>query len=587
GGSTTTLATFDFAPTLEPVYYPDDTEADIAAANRPSLSGGNLQSQWEGWTVETVEVELAAGSNTLRLGGYTNGPNIDKMELVLVSAAVTGPDIAPQVVQAEDAELGAGNDAGTLVRDPANPEDGTGFQGLRPDYSGTGYVDFGSVPGDSLTFTVNVAEAGQYDLNFRYASNGDRPMDMAVNGGIASALAFVTTDPNATNEAPEGFDVWSYQTQTVALQAGDNTITLAIPSGAGSGPNIDRLELTTAGSGPVGDVEGDEGDDLAFTTPDSVVNAATVDAVSFTVAGLDDDIVYVGLSFDAGVNVEEVTPDASGAFSLDLSGQADGPLSATLIVMDAYGNRGTRELALTLDTTADEGGDLALSGPADPVAQADSAAVTFTLAGLDADADSVEVSLDGGATRTPVGVDGDSLQLDLSGLGGGSHPIVLYVTDVAGNEATTSTQVTLEDDSDAPLTLDFAAGPITSYGGNQDNPSQGTGAVSEDAGATLALTDNVWKRVALGENYQITADTQLTLELDASSSPVSEIIAVGIDPDDNPFGGGGSLFQLGGTQTQQGFIDLRGQGTDDDGDGVLTFTIDLSSLAGSTIDSLV
>ncbi|MGK0545712.1 carbohydrate-binding protein [Halomonas cupida] len=587
GGSTTTLATFDFAPTLEPVYYPDDTEADIAVANRPSTSGGNLQSEWEGWTVETVEVELAAGSNTLRLGGYTNGPNIDKMELVLVSAAVTGPDIAPQVVQAEDAELGAGNDAGTLVRDPANPEDGTGFQGLRPDYSGTGYVDFGSVPGDSLTFTVNVAEAGQYDLNFRYASNGDRPMDMAVNGGIASALAFVTTDPNATNEAPEGFDVWSYQTQTVALQAGDNTITLAIPSGAGSGPNIDRLELTTAGSGPVGDVEGDEGDDLAFTTPDSVVNAASVDAVPFTVAGLDDDIVYVGLSFDDGVNVEEVTPDASGAFSLDLSGQADGPLSATLIVMDPYGNRGTRELALTLDTTADEGGDLALSGPADPVAQADSAAVTFTLAGLDADADSVEVSLDGGATRTPVGVDGDSLQLDLSGLGGGSHPIVLYVTDLAGNEATTSTQVTLEDDSDAPLTLDFAAGPITSYGGNQDNPSQGTGAASEDAGATLALTDNVWKRVALGENYQITADTQLTLELDASSSPVSEIIAVGIDPDDNPFGGGGSLFQLGGTQTQQGFIDLRGQGTDDDGDGVLTFTIDLSSLAGSTIDSLV
>ena len=74
-------------------------------------------------------------------------------------------------------------------------------------------MDFGSAPGDSLTFTVNVAEAGDYDLNFRYASNGARPLDLSINAGEPAALAFVATDPNATNVDPEGFDVWEYQTR--------------------------------------------------------------------------------------------------------------------------------------------------------------------------------------------------------------------------------------------------------------------------------------------------------------------------------------------------------------------------------------
>lgn len=173
------------------------------------------------------------------------------------------------------------------------------------------------------------------------------------------------------------------------------------------------------------------------------------------------------------------------------------------------------------------------------------------------------------------------------GQGAGTLDVILYVTDSAGNQASTSAQVTLEDDSDAPLTLDFSVGTISSYGGNQDNPSQGTGAVVEDGGATLALTDNVWKRVSLGESYEITADTRLTLELNASDTPVSEIIAIGLDLDDNPFNGGNSVYQLGGTQSQGGFVDLRGQGVDDDGDGVVSFTIDLSAHAGTTIDSLV
>ncbi|WP_386081905.1 carbohydrate-binding protein [Vreelandella sp. F11] len=591
-GVLTPQGTFNFTPTAEPNYYPDDV-SDVPTANQPAgPTGGNptRQTEWEGWSTETIEISLAAGSNTLRLGGAANGPNIDKFEVALVAAdpvAPTTPVIDAIVVQAEDAELGAGNDAGTLVRDAENPESGTSFQGLRPDYSGTGYVDYGSAPGDSLTFTVNVAEAGSYDLNFRYASSGDRPMSLAVNGSPLAQQAFASTDPNATNQAPEGFDVWAYQSLTTELVAGDNTIVLSIPAGAGSGPNLDRLEVTTAGTGPVGDVQADADEaPLAFSADNSVINGATVGEAGFSVTGLDADIATVGISFDGGVTVEEVTPNTDGSFTLDLSGRGDGDLTATLIAMDAFGNRVEQSIDLTLDTTADEGDDLALEGPAAEIPDGDSATVVFGVAGIDAGS-TLEVSFDGGATRQPVTSDGDSLSIDLSGQGSGDVTVTLIVTDAAGNEASVQDTVTLAAAS-GPVTLDvvFDEASITPYNDTQDNPASGTGATVEDDGATLSLTDNVWKRAELPSSYTITGQTLLTLDVAISDAPVPEIVAIGFDNDDNPFNGGNSVYQLGGTQTQGGFVDLRGQGVDN-GDGSFRFTIDLSAHAGITIDSLV
>ncbi|MGP9576061.1 carbohydrate-binding protein [Halomonas sp. AOP42-D2-25] len=589
GEALSSLGAFTFAATSEPVYYPDDV-SDVPTANLPG--GAPDPSEWEGWSTETIEISLTAGSNTLRLGGAANGPNIDKIEVALLNADPVDPSqpvIDAIVVQAEDAQLGTDNDAGTLVRDAENPENGSTFQGLRPDYSGTGYVDYGSVPGDSLTFTVNVTEAGSYDLNFRYASSGDRPMALTVNGAPLPQQAFLSTDPNANNEAPEGFDVWAYQSLTTELAAGDNTIVLSIPTGAGSGSNLDRLEVTTAGSGPVGDVVADaDATPLAFSADNPVINGATAGEAGFSVTGLDDDIESVGVSFDGGVIVEDVTPNQDGSFTLDLSGQADGDLTATLIALDAFGNRVEQSIDLTLDTTADEGSDLALDGPDADIEAGDSDSVVFGVAGIDADS-TLEVSFDGGATRQAATSDGDTLSVDLLGQGPGEVTVTLIVTDAAGNEASVADTVTLAGATDPePVALDvtFDDAAISAYNETQDNPASGTGAAVEDEGATLTLNDNVWKRAELPSSYIISGDTLLTLDLAISSSPVPEIVAIGFDADANPFNGGNSVYQLGGTQTQGGFVDLRGQGVDN-GDGTFRFTIDLSAHAGTSIDSLV
>ncbi|MCP1362754.1 carbohydrate-binding protein, partial [Halomonas sp. BBD45] len=393
------------------------------------------------------------------------------------------------IVQAEDGVLGDGNDTGTLVRDLEHPEDGSSFQGLRPGYSGTGYLDFGSQPGDSVTYTVNVAEAGDYDLNIRYASNGARPLELSINTEESGLLDFPDTDPDgsATNSV-EGFDNWLYVTEPVSLSAGENTFTLTIPAGANKGPNLDRIEITAAGTGPLGDVTADENGDLTLT-PGELGDVQG--ALGFTLNGLDDDIVTVEMSFDGGVTRQAVVPDDDGSVSVDVSGLEEGLNTATVIVTDTLGNHSQTAVDFVLDTSAER------------------QALTF----------------------------------------------------IAGS-----------------------AGNISSYTTTQDNPV-GPGYEVSDDGAALSLNDNLWKRVALPQNYAITDNTRIELDL-AVGENSPEIVAIGFDLNDNAFDGDRSLYQLAGTQGQGAIIDLRGSGRDN-GDGTLHFTIDLGAHAGTSIGSLV
>jgi len=85
------------------------------------------------------------------------------------------------VRQAEDGVVITDTNANTAVRDAdhkeTNPDLATG---LRPGFTGTGYVDMGGET-DKVSYQITVAEAGSYDLHVRYASNSLRPMNLSVN----------------------------------------------------------------------------------------------------------------------------------------------------------------------------------------------------------------------------------------------------------------------------------------------------------------------------------------------------------------------------------------------------------------------
>ncbi len=272
------------------------------------------------------------------------------------------PVFTPIVLQAEDGTIALaaatnGNATVTVVRDASNPEAG-GFSGLRPDFSGTGYLDFGDDAGDTVTYTFTVAQAGTYDLNVRYASQdfsgAPRSLAIGVNGTVANAV-FPNTGPATGDPLLQGFNFWSFLTQTVTLQAGVNTITFAIPAGAGSGPNLDRIEITPAGTGPIEvDVSADEDGNLVLAAPATPIDIAEASAITLSVAGLDDDIVKVEISLDGGATRIDVTEllDVDGNFVFDGTGLNAGTSEITIVVTDEAGNEAEATDTLTITDEA-------------------------------------------------------------------------------------------------------------------------------------------------------------------------------------------------------------------------------------------
>jgi Ca2+-binding RTX toxin-like protein len=100
-------------------------------------------------------------------------------------------------------------------------------------YTGSGYMDFGSTPGQLVEVAVDAAAAGPYLLTVRYANGGssDRPLQPHVNfRPVGAPLSFPRTG---------GWSNWSTVTVPVTLQAGNNFV--ALVSTTAGGPNIDSV----------------------------------------------------------------------------------------------------------------------------------------------------------------------------------------------------------------------------------------------------------------------------------------------------------------------------------------------------------
>ncbi len=235
-----------------------------------------------------------------------------------------------------------------------NPNKSGGFTGLRPDFTGTGYVDYGNDAGDALTFTVTVPSAGDFDLNLRYASNSLRPLDLVINGAPDPvALAFASTDPDGPGDL-EGFDNWEFLTRTITLVEGENTIALVIPDGATTGPNLDRIEITAPGTGPIGeaDVSADVDGNLAAAPVEASVAPDDLAAVAFDLSGIDADIVAVAASINGGT-FQDVTPSSVTAdltVTLDLTAfAAEDSVDVTFRVTDTATNEATTSTSVEIE----------------------------------------------------------------------------------------------------------------------------------------------------------------------------------------------------------------------------------------------
>ncbi|WP_083652540.1 pectate lyase [Bacillus sp. MRMR6] len=106
-----------------------------------------------------------------------------------------------------------------------------------PGFTGTGFVDFKpTADGSSITWKVNIENAGEYTLNFRYAngSTDTRSLEIIVNG--------------ETVKEKEGFDptgewtAWKSNQINASLVAGENVIVIKT-LGQNDGPNMDHVQI--------------------------------------------------------------------------------------------------------------------------------------------------------------------------------------------------------------------------------------------------------------------------------------------------------------------------------------------------------
>ncbi len=166
------------------------------------------------------------------------------------------------------------------------------------DAGGGAYLKLGSVSGD-ITWTVDVANAGLYKLDFVYATttSSTLQMSLSVNGGYVQDVDF-TKPPLLT-----GVD-WDSVAVTVSLNAGTNTILLQTT--ATEAPHLDYLR---AGQN-------------VYPVPITLRDRAYLSSGAYTVIAKDDNMTAfeypITITDETSFNISGVTITEDGPYTVSI-----------------------------------------------------------------------------------------------------------------------------------------------------------------------------------------------------------------------------------------------------------------------------
>ncbi|GHB07208.1 carbohydrate-binding protein [Salinicola rhizosphaerae] len=369
GGQVGDAAYFEVDVETAGVYELDVRYASSGSSSRPLnvlvdgtdqgtlalASTGTGTAGWETWAHATLTLTLSAGTNVIRLENVIGGgPNIDSLTLTAVPDVDDGDDAL--VIQAEDPALLSIDDSGattsqtlTRVVDADNPD---ALGNVRGGAIGGAYVDFGTDAGDAMTLAVTPDEAGLYTATIRYANGGtsDRPLLLSVNGGDAVLVSFPPTG---------SWNTWGEVEVSVSLPAGENAVTLTLPTaaqgGVANGPNIDQI-----------------GFEYAEALPDDPTLVFQIEGEALTIedTGAADTVVRDANNTEtSGGGADGLWGDFSGSGYLDMGGQAGDAASFNVSVGEAgtylltvrYASSGTADRPMAVSVDGDNQGTLAFA----------------------------------------------------------------------------------------------------------------------------------------------------------------------------------------------------------------------------------
>jgi hypothetical protein len=177
---------------------------------------------WQTWTTLTATANLSAGTQTLRLYAVGGGYNVNWVQFATTSTPPPTTIAIPGTLQAESY-------SGMNGIQTENTTDTGGGQNV-------GYID----ANDWMDYSVNVASAGSYTVNFRVASaNAGGTMQLRNSSGTVLCTANIP--------GTGGWQTWSTVSTTATLAAGNQTLRLFAQTG---GYNINWVQFTSGGTTP-------------------------------------------------------------------------------------------------------------------------------------------------------------------------------------------------------------------------------------------------------------------------------------------------------------------------------------------------
>lgn len=164
---------------------------------------------WPAWATATVDADLAAGGNTVRLVATTaaGAPNLDYVDVESASA--------PSEYQAEECVISQG-----------------AVESNHDGFTGAGFVNTDNVSGAAVQCTVT-GPATALSVRFANGTSAGRPMAVLVDGNAAGTLGFAGTG---------AWTGWDSESLSVAIGPGSHTVRLTASTSDG-GPNLDRISL--------------------------------------------------------------------------------------------------------------------------------------------------------------------------------------------------------------------------------------------------------------------------------------------------------------------------------------------------------
>ena len=426
-----------------------------------------------------------------------------------------------------------------------------------------------------LRFTFEAGQIGEImgiglDTDNSYRSTANQVLFQFAGSQNWSAYAeqgysgYQSADGAVTIEIPLGD--WEGQTFTQLVFMNDDDAAAAATSRF-SDVQIVQKSVTNADPVAVDDTDlAIEGGQTAVIDPATLLGNDSDpegDAISITSVG---NATGGSVSFEDGLIY--FTPEAGFA----------GDASFEYTIVDAFGGTSTASVGLVVNIDPE---------PVDDSFEAEAGTPLFLtpaqLLGNDGDPDGDALTLTGVGNATGGTVAYEDGQIAFVPEAGftGTASFDYTVADPRGGTATATVTVAVEgsDTPSGPVGIDFTALPISSYAGQDADPTAFT--ATETA---LTLSGNTWKKVALPGGHTVESGDVLRFEFQASE--IGEIMGIGLETDNRFETSTQALFQLAGSQNWTNYArqDFR---TYDLADGTVTFEIALDEWAGQTFNHLV